>query len=672
MCKRYIDTNSISKLKNLSNSSRYRILLLTSAPILITLLILIFITLYWAFSYTWKNTLHDVSTRLKIAQNSFIFIQNNQGASLSSISQSYDFQKLLNNNTKEEEINKSLYNLKQKYKFDYIKFRYLSDVNEKDSITHNSGFEIVSPEKLNSIDSKLALKAKIRLYQSDFFESKALVLRAVTAVYNQKINIIGYIEGGIVINNSVNLVDNLRNLIYPPTNISQSAIGTVTIFMNDIRISTNVPKSMKTRIKDNSRAIGTKVSKEVADTVLRQGKEWIGMATVIGNRYITAYQPIKDSNNNVIGILYTGYSLWSFFKDYIISISTLLLTAIILLAVSIFFVIRESFSLFAPLEKIGHVVLKIRNGEHARIGELGLHREHELSLLSNQFDQMLDDLDARKNEISSLVSVLEIKVEERTEKLKVKTKQLEHHINLLNQTKNKLVAQEKFAALGVLTAGIAHEINNPVAVILGNTELIKRTVSQKNIDIDSEISIIFEQIDRIKSIIYSLLQYSKSSSNPNCKPSIQNINPIILESITLINTGSNKKNITFKSELNATERVLIDKNQLLQVLINLELNAIDAIGNIGEITISTSNSFDKNNVINGILINVIDKGCGIENSHINKIFDPFFTTKKDGTGLGLAVSNSLINQMGGEINVSINEDKETVFSIYLPIPSIYA
>lgn len=671
MCNKYININSILKLKKLSNYTRYRILLLTSAPILITLFVLICITIYWAFSYTWTNTLQDISTRIQIAQNGFNLVKKEQNSSLSLISKFYGFQKLLSVYKPEEEINQSLCNLQLNYDFDYIMFHYFPNGIIRENIKYGSHFDVLSSKQLNSINPWLPIKAKIRLSPQNSLKEKAMVLRTLIAVVNQQNTLVGYIEGGVIVNNSINLVDNLRDLIYPPTNMNHNSTGTVTIFLDDIRISTNVPKSGTSNNDEQSRAIGTKVSKDIADAVLHQGKEWIGMAKVVGEQYITAYQPIKDSNNKVIGMLYTGYSLWSFFKDYIISISILLITAIILLTVSIFFVVRESFSLFAPLEKISDVVLKIRNGEHARIGELGLHNENELSLLSKQFDQMLDDLDARKNEISALVSVLEIKVEERTKKLKIRTKELEHHIDLLNQTKNKLVAQEKFAALGVLTAGIAHEINNPVAVILGNIELIKRSVSNKNIDIDSEITMVVEQIDRIKSIIYSLLQYSKSSTNPNCKPNIQDVNPIVIESITLTNTGSNKKNITFETNLTATKNVLIDKNQLLQVLINLELNAIDAMEHHGQITISTNDSFNQNNVINGITIKVVDKGCGIETKNLNKIFDPFFTTKKEGTGLGLAVSNSLINQMGGEINVSTNENKETIFSIYLPIPSYY-
>ncbi|MCE0492524.1 sensor histidine kinase [Vibrio salinus] len=668
MCRKFTNTHSLSKIKNLSNSSRYRILLLTSAPILATLVILIAITLYWSFTYTWKNTLHDVSTRLKIAQKSLQLIEKTQVSSLSAITQSYNFQELLNHSTDETKVNKTLIKLQSTYNFDYIKFSYSS--NSNDSISLGSHFDIFTLQQLKEIDPKLVSKAKIDIYNSDQVETKALILRTIAKVNSNDGDFIGYIEAGLVINNSINLVDKLRDLIYPPTSIGNSSVGTVTIFLGDLRISTNVPTPNSPNMDNTSRAIGTKASEQVTKEVLLLGKEWIGIAKVVGDRYITAYQPIRGADNTVIGMLYTGYSVWSFLRDYIISISIILITAVLLLFISTYFVIRESFAIFSPLEKIRDVVLKIRNGEHARIGELGLNNNHELSLLSNQFNQMLDELEERNAQISSLVSDLEIKVEERTARLKVKAKLLEQHIDLLNQTKNKLVSQEKFAALGILTAGIAHEINNPIAVILGNVELIKRSVSKKDVDIESEIQIIFSQIDRIKSIIYSLLQYSKSSSNSNYSSVIQDINPIVFESITLTNTGSNKKNIQFKVHCWATKKVLIDKNQLLQILINLELNAIDAMNHHGDILVSTHDVFDDNGEPTGVVVKVTDKGCGIDRRNINKIFDPFFTTKKEGTGLGLAICKDLVNQMDGKINVSINEQNETIFTVFLPLPLI--
>jgi len=664
MNKKIMTAFSIKNIKKKSRSARYRILLLTSVPILTSLIILVVITLYWALSYTWENTIHEISTRLHIAQNSFKLIKKNQESDLELISQSYKFQKYLSHKFDAKKINRFLKKLNHTYDVNYITFHYITNHKNDPQLHYGTYFDVFDATQLKEIDTTLSQRARIPLYNENYIESRGLILRTVIPVVDQHFNIVGYLDSGLLINNSSQLVDELRELIYPSTRLKDDSKGTVTIFLFDHRISTNVfflhpdPSSGKF-----NRAIGTKVSDEVAEAVLHRGNEWIGITTVVNAWYIAAYQPIKNVDGNVIGIIYTGYPIWSFLKNYIINIMTLFFAAIFLLLISTYFVLKTSSALFLPLEKMGEVVRKIRIGEKTRIGDLGLNDGHELTLLAKEFDHMLNNLEESNKEISSLVSDLEIKIKERTEKLEVKTKQLEHHIKLLNQTRNKLIAQEKFAALGVLTAGIAHEINNPVAVILGNTELIKRSILNDNLDVLDETTVIFEQIERIKGIVYSLLQYSKSP-NPKMKPTIQNINDIVYESIKLTNTGTNKRNIKFVINCQATVKIIIDHHQLLQVLINLELNAIDAMENGGVITITTYDLIE-NDDITGIIIEVQDQGCGITDKDINRIFDPFYTTKKEGTGLGLAVSNSIISHIGGEISVSSNNIGSS-FKIFLP------
>ncbi|RQW63588.1 two-component sensor histidine kinase [Vibrio viridaestus] len=657
------------KLKEYSSSARYRILLFTSAPILITVIALIGITLYWAFSYTWKNTLHDVSTRLQIAQSSFGLLKSTQEASLNAISQSYRFQELLRKKANTKYINDFLKTLTTSYAVDYIQYYPLTDSSRSpQNVTYGSYFSVLSSDDLNQIDRKLSQQSKIRLAKSGATLSRGLVLKTVSAVVDVNFNVVGYLDAGVLINNSSEIVDKLRDLIYPPTHINHSSLGTVTLFLDKYRVSTNVPLINANKFRSSgTRALGTEVSVQVATVVLKEDKVWLGLANVVDGWYVAGYQSIKDEYGNNIGIVYTGYSIWSFLQEYIISISILLSLALLLLILATYFVLKESSALFLPLEKMGEVIKRIKLGETTRIGDLGLHENHELSVLARQFDFMLDNLEEQNKEIKGLVSDLELKVAERTEKLEIKTKQLEHHIDLLNQTKNKLVSQEKFAALGVLTAGIAHEINNPVAVILGNVELIKIAVNRGSLDIGDEIRTIFEQIDRIKSINHSLLQYSKQPSAALNQPIYQDINSIIEESITLTNTGCAKKNIIFELRCNARTTTVVDKHQMLQVLINLELNAIDAMQGTGKIILSTDDDINTDGSVNGVIVNITDEGCGIPDDQLGKIFDPFFSMKKDGTGLGLAVSNSIINQIGGEITVSSVQGKGTTFTIYLPV-----
>jgi two-component system NtrC family sensor kinase len=303
-------------------------------------------------------------------------------------------------------------------------------------------------------------------------------------------------------------------------------------------------------------------------------------------------------------------------------------------------------------------------GQDKRIGTLGLDDQHELTQLAKQFDKMLDLLHERNQEIQQAALELECKVHSRTASLKEKTEQLEHHITLLNQARDKLVVNEKLAALGELTAGIAHEINNPTAVILGNVELMKFELGEETDRVNEEIQAIMEQIDRIRNITRSLLQYSRHGGVQD-EITWQHINPIVDESITLVKTGAKKKGIVYHSSLDAKTSVEVNRNQLLQILVNLQMNAIHAMDGEGNLTI-TSEDWIEDDVVQGAVIHVEDEGCGIKEEQLQRIFSPFYTTKRDGTGLGLSVSQSILSQTGGEIRVTSELGKGSRFSVYLP------
>ncbi|GAM59694.1 signal transduction histidine kinase [Vibrio ishigakensis] len=229
-----------------------------------------------------------------------------------------------------------------------------------------------------------------------------------------------------------------------------------------------------------------------------------------------------------------------------------------------------------------------------------------------------------------------------------------------------MVVSEKLAALGELTAGIAHEINNPVAVILGNIELIKLELSMAGaeLEVDEEVATIIAQIDRIRNITHSLLQYSRQGGIQD-EVTWQYVNPIIEESVVLVKTGDKKRGIEFITNLKARSSVEINRNQLLQVLVNLQMNAVHAMDSRGKLIIESEDWLEHGET-QGALIRVIDEGCGIAPARLARIFDPFYTTKRQGTGLGLSLSQSLLSQVGGELLAESVEGKGSTFTIVLP------
>ncbi|MBW3697835.1 HAMP domain-containing protein [Vibrio sp. T187] len=644
---------------------RYRLLFLTSAPIILTLCALIAITMYWSVHYTWQGALVDVSERLDVADNSINLIQHQQANNVKAFADSYDFRSRLESEYQDTDFALWVTDNRKRYQLDFLRWHRVNTMENKwkflDLTRKESFFDVLNEKELDALDHELAIRAEVPLLNGNGVETRGLVSRTVIPITNKYNDIIGFLDGGILLNNSTVLVDQIRNLIYPPREGSIRRTGTVTVFLDDLRVSTNVPLDSDERA---GRAIGTRVSHEVHSKVLNKGQEWHDRAYVHDAWYITAYQPIRDQYDNVIGMLYTGYLIWPLIKTYLTNLGEISLTILTLLLVSGLIVYRGARDLFNPIERIHKVVKLVQMGQDKRIGTLGLDDKHELTQLAKQFDKMLDLLHQRNKEINDAALRLECKVTERTASLKEKTEQLEHHIKLLNQARDKLVVNEKLAALGELTAGIAHEINNPTAVILGNVELMKFELANDAERVDEEITAIMEQIDRIRNITRSLLQYSRQGGVQD-EITWQHINPIVDESITLVKTGAKKKNIEYISKLTAKTSVEVNRNQLLQILVNLQMNAIHAMNGEGRLTI-LSEDWIEHGEIQGAVIHVEDEGCGIREEQLSRIFSPFYTTKRDGTGLGLSVSQSILSHTGGEIKVRSEVGKGSCFSVYLP------
>ncbi|EOC1795957.1 cache domain-containing protein [Vibrio fluvialis] len=644
---------------------RYRLLILTSVPIGFTLIALIAISIYWSIHYTWQSALVDVSERLGVAHNSMTLLQQKQASYVKAFGDSYEFRTRIMHAGEGPDLNQWLNQQKQRYDLDFLTFERVDTLEQKfrylDLTKRESFFDVLSQSELAQLDPQLAKRAEIERVNADRTETRGLVSRTVIPVLNQYNDIIGFLDGGLLLNNSSTLVDQIRDLIYPTKQDNLRPIGTLTIFLDNLRVSTNVPLNSDERA---GRAIGTRVSNEVRDAVLNQGKEWVDKAYVYDAWYITAYQPIRDQYDNVVGMLYTGYLLWPFVKTYLTNIVEIGVATLLLLLASGMFVYRGSRDLFRPIERIHRVVKLVQLGKNQRIGAIGLDERHELAQLAKQFDNMLDLLQQRNEEIQRAAHDLEEKILDRTASLQEKTEQLEHHIQLLNQTRDKLIVHEKLAALGELTAGIAHEINNPTAVILGNTELIRFELGDDAKRVEEEIDAIMLQIDRIRNITRSLLQYSRHGGVQD-EITWQHVNPIIDESITLVKTGSKKRDVEFVTDLHAQSSVEVNRHQLLQILVNLQMNAIHAMNGKGKLTIRSEDWCEHGEVL-GAIVHIEDEGCGIKPEHLKRVFDPFYTTKREGTGLGLSVSQSLLSQTGGEIRVQSEVGKGSTFSVYLP------
>ena len=223
-----------------------------------------------------------------------------------------------------------------------------------------------------------------------------------------------------------------------------------------------------------------------------------------------------------------------------------------------------------------------------------------------------------------------------------------------------LMQQEKLASIGRLSAGVAHEINNPMTTILTSTMLLQEDLDE-NDPMRQELELIASETMRCRKIVTSLLNFARQSQ-PDKR--LNDLNQMVHECILLTQKQAAFKDIAIQSEAGESiPPIWFDKGQIEQAIINLILNAVEATPSGGRITVSTDCCGHKD----GTRIKICDTGEGIASENLNKIFDPFFTTKASGTGLGLAITHGIIEQHSGRIEVESQSGKGTCFTIYLPI-----
>jgi PAS domain S-box-containing protein len=231
-------------------------------------------------------------------------------------------------------------------------------------------------------------------------------------------------------------------------------------------------------------------------------------------------------------------------------------------------------------------------------------------------------------------------------------------ITHLKKAEERLILAERLSSLGELTAGVAHELRNPLAGIKINTQMLSRKIDLPDMEkrlLDSTT----EGIEKIQRIVDDMLHFAKPKESHFKQ---EEMNDVVEKSLAILRPKLKKANILdhFEAE-RGLPKVRIDIHQIQQVLINLMLNAIQAMEKGGTLTIRT---FLKNG--NGVGVEVKDTGGGIPKSHLRKIFDPFFTTKSEGTGLGLSISAKILENHGAIIDVVSEEGEGSTFTICFP------
>jgi signal transduction histidine kinase len=222
-----------------------------------------------------------------------------------------------------------------------------------------------------------------------------------------------------------------------------------------------------------------------------------------------------------------------------------------------------------------------------------------------------------------------------------------------------LLQQEKLASIGRLSAGVAHEINNPLTTVLTTVMLLQEDLAPED-PLYAELETIAKETLRCRKIVSSLLDFARQS---NLKKEVLRVNPIVAESVALARKQAGFKGIQITPALaDGLPEVLADRNQLHQAFINLLVNAIEATPSGGSIDVATFGDPGQKE----IRVVISDTGSGMPKDVLEKIFEPFYTTKPSGTGLGLAITHGIIEQHGGRIDVDSTPGQGTTFMVILP------
>jgi len=496
------------------------------------------------------------------------------------------------------------------------------------------GTLVLSQEFLSAENPELADRARIRLLatpraapRDEKEETSGMALAAAVPVFEQG-ELLGAIYGGILLSRSVNIVDTVRDTVFQHEIYKGRSIGTATIFLNDLRISTNV------LAPDGKRAIGTRVSKEVKEHVLNKGERWTDRAFVVSDWYITAYEPIEDIFGSRVGMLYVGVLEEKYvdIRKRALSVFVPITVVGMILAIGLGYILADR--IMNPVHRLIRASKQVSEGNLSP--DIGPLSKDEIGVLQNTFKDMV------------------VSLEERDRRRRA-------------ESENRLLQSEKQASVGRLAAGVAHEINNPLTGVLTYTHMLPRRKDLAD-DIRSDLETIAQSTERVRKIVKGLLDFSRQTKLDR-EPT--EVNRLVRSAISLMENQALVKGVDIK--FNPAENLpmlTLDRDQLQSVLLNIIINALDATDPDGDITVSTGISLSASDGgKKGVEIAIADTGCGIPPENLDKLFDPFFTTKEvgQGTGLGLAVSFGIVQRHGGTIRVQSEVGRGSTFSIWLPV-----
>ena len=389
------------------------------------------------------------------------------------------------------------------------------------------------------------------------------------------------------------------------------------------------------------------------------GRRMLASMEVIRNEpscYNAACHVHKQSQT-VLGVLDIVYSLDEIDRNMQAGATAILVLSlgfVMLVALAVGVFVHRL--IYRPLRDLEAGAQRIAQGNLEK--PIPVRSDDEFGRLAGSFNSMTQALRASQQELQRWNETLERKVEERTRALRV--------------AEAEAVRGEKLASVGLLAAGIAHELNNPLTGILTFTSLMRKNLPDGSAEAE-DLDLVIKETRRCAAIIRRLLDFAREKA-PEKK--FADLNRLIEGTVHIVEQPAQLQDIAIRLELDpALPQVWVDTNMIEQVVMNMLVNAQHAIGQKGGITIRTRRAPEPKSPAVGAAavpmaeISIADTGCGIPEKNLKRIFDPFFTSKEvgKGTGLGLSVSHGIVEAHGGLIEVESRVGEGSTFRVYLPL-----
>lgn len=651
---------------------RYRLLLLVLLPTMLLLPLLLLPTLAWGERFSQRQSLARVATDLSVAEDVFRRIQRDTLDALRRLADSYALRTALAGAASgasgaSEALAALLRGGLADDGFGYV--RLLGP----DGGPHDggpppapsplldaalagraaSGIERLDAAALDAARDGLAARARIEAAGSQSVaDERGLLVRAAVPVLDGSGAVLAVLDGGVLLNRNFRLVDEIRDLVYGPGTLLPGAIGTATLFLDDLRVSTNVP------LHAGERALGTRVSPGVRAQVLEHGERWLGRAFVVNAWYVSGYAPVLDVHGVRVGMLYTGFLEAPFREAWDDTAGALIGACLLADALLGAFALWLARSIFRPLERLLAVARAVRGGAlDARVQPGAGH--DELVELAREFDAMLDRLVQHEQALEAVAQALEATVAERTDDLRRQNARLAETVAELAEARQRLLTSEQLAALGALAAGVAHEINNPLAVLLGNLDVMVAELGPAAGPVQVEIDLAVAQVERIRRIVRGLLDYARPHGSAH-GGTVADLPALFEETLMLAGHSAQGAGVELVHDWQARQALQIPASELQQVLLNLIVNALQALAGRGRLRLASADDGAR------VCLVVADDGPGIAAADLPRVFDPFFTTRAGGTGLGLAVSFAIVRRHGGEIVIDAAPGEGCTVTVRLP------